>query len=111
MFNGGFGGLGNIMKQAQAVQEKMKQVKAEIAKMEAEGQSGSGMVKVVLTGDHQVRRVSLDPSLKEEDIDMIEDLITAAFNDAANKIDQKSKQKMEQVSSGLPLPKGFMDMF
>ncbi|MBQ8707666.1 MAG: YbaB/EbfC family nucleoid-associated protein [Succinivibrionaceae bacterium] len=105
-----FGGFGNIMKQAQVVQEKMKRVKEEIEKLEIEGQAGSGSVKVVISGRHIVRKVTIDPSLKDDDIDMIEDLVAAAFNDATTKLEAESKARMEKASAGLPLPKGIMDM-
>ena len=111
MFNGGLGNLGNLMRQAQVMQDKMKTVKEDIEKLEVEGQSGSGLVKVVLTGAHQVRRITLGPSLKDEDLDMLADLVATAFNDAAGKIGEESKKKMEKATAGLPIPKGLMDMF
>jgi hypothetical protein len=110
MFNG-IGGLGNIMKQAQMMQDKVKKVKEEIEKIEVEGQSGAGLVKVLVTGKHSVRKVTLDPSLKDEELDMLEDLIAAAFNDAVGKIEAESQQKMEKATAGMPIPKGLMDMF
>ena len=105
---GGKGGLGNIMKQAQQMQEKMQQVQEEIAKTEVVGESGAGMVKVTLNGAHNCRRLEIDPSLLNEDEkEMLEDLIAAAFNDAARRIDEMQQEKMAQVSGGLQLPPGF----
>ena len=80
---GGKGGLGNLMKQAQQMQEKMQQMQEEIAKLEVTGESGAGLVKVTINGAHNCRRVEIDPSLLEDDKDMLEDLVAAAFNDAA----------------------------
>lgn len=105
MFNGG--GLGNILKQAQAVQANLKKAQDEIDQLEVEGQSGAGLVKVVMTGSHNVRKVTIDPSLKDEDLDMLEDLVAAACNDAAQKVDAASKEKMAKATGGMPLPPGF----
>ncbi|MCW0350342.1 YbaB/EbfC family nucleoid-associated protein [Pantoea ananatis] len=103
----GKGGLGNLMKQAQQMQDKMTQVQEEIAALEVTGESGAGMVKVTINGAHNCRRVEVDPSLLEDDKDMLEDLIAAAFNDAARRIDEVQKEKMASVSSGMQLPPGF----
>jgi len=103
----GKGGLGNLMKQAQQMQDKMAQVQEEIAALEVTGESGAGMVKVTIHGAHNCRRVEVDPSLLEDDKDMLEDLIAAAFNDAARRIDEVQKEKMASVSSGMQLPPGF----
>ncbi|WP_405422578.1 YbaB/EbfC family nucleoid-associated protein [Pantoea stewartii] len=103
----GKGGLGNLMKQAQQMQDKMAQVQEEIAALEVTGESGAGMVKVTINGAHNCRRVEVDPSLMEDDKDMLEDLIAAAFNDAARRIDEAQKEKMASVSSGMQLPPGF----
>ena len=100
------GGLGNMMKQAQKMQADMQKAQEEIANMEAEGQSGGGMVKVVMNGRHEVRRVELDDSLMEDDKEMIEDLLAAAVNDAVRKIEQESADKMSGVTAGLNLPGG-----
>ncbi len=100
------GGLGNLMKQAQLVQENMKKLQEQIAIMEIEGQAGSGMVKVVMTGRHEVKRVTIDPGLLSEDRDMLEDLIAAAFNDAARRVEAVTQEKMAGVTAGLPLPPG-----
>ena len=100
------GGIGNLMKQAQLMQENMKKLQEQLAVMEIEGQAGSGLVKVVMTGRHEVKRVSIDPKLLAEDRDMLEDLVTAAYNDAARKIDETTQQKMAAATAGLPLPPG-----
>ncbi|OAT33887.1 hypothetical protein M975_0422 [Buttiauxella brennerae ATCC 51605] len=103
----GKGGLGNIMKQAQQMQEKMAQVQEEIAQMEVTGESGAGLVKVTINGAHNCRRVEIDPSLMEDDKEMVEDLVAAAFNDAARRIGEAQKEKMAGVSNGMQLPPGF----
>ncbi|MCW9014283.1 MAG: YbaB/EbfC family nucleoid-associated protein [Gammaproteobacteria bacterium] len=100
------GGLGNMMKQAQKMQADMQKAQEEIANMEVEGQSGGGMVKVVMNGRHEVRRVELDDSLMEDDKEMIEDLLAAAVNDAVRKIEQESSDKMSGVTAGMNLPGG-----
>ena len=97
---GGKGGLGGLMKQAQQMQEKMQKMQEEIAQMEVTGESGAGLVKVTINGAHNCRRVEIDPSL-------LEDLVAAAFNDAARRIDETQKEKMASVSSGMQLPPGF----
>ncbi|MBC7003871.1 YbaB/EbfC family nucleoid-associated protein [Photobacterium sp. BZF1] len=103
----GKGGMANMMKQAQQMQERMQQMQEEIANMEVTGESGAGLVKVTLTGSHSVRRVELDESLMEDDKDMLEDLIAAAFNDAARRIEEAQKEKMAGVTGGMNLPAGF----
>ena len=100
------GGLGGLMKQAQKMQEDMQKAQQEIAAMEITGQSGGGLVSIVLNGRHECKRVSIDQSLFDDDKDMIEDLVTAAFNDAAHKIDEASKERMANVTAGMPLPPG-----
>jgi len=100
------GQLSGLMKQAQQMQENLKKVQDEIAGMEIEGQSGAGMVKVVMTGRHDVRRVSIDPSLLAEDKDMLEDLVAAAINDAVRRVEGATQEKMASVTAGLPLPPG-----
>jgi len=99
--------LAGLMKQAQAMQDNMKKVQEAIAALEVEGQAGAGMVKVVMTGRHDVKRVTIDPSLLGEDKDMLEDLIAAAVNDAVRKIEAASQEKMASVAGGLGLPAGF----
>ena len=100
------GGMGNIMKQAQAMQDKMQKVQAEIAAMEVTGEAGAGLVKVTMLGNHNVRRVSIDDSLMQDDKDMLEDLIAAAINDAVRRVDETSKERMAAVTGGLQLPPG-----
>jgi len=101
------GGIGNLMKQAQQMQENMQKLQAKLAEMEVEGESGAGLVKVTMTGKHDVKRVSIDPSLLADDKDMLEDLIAAAINDAVRKIDSVTQEKMSSATAGLPLPPGF----
>ncbi|CUA83280.1 YbaB/EbfC family nucleoid-associated protein [Pseudidiomarina woesei] len=106
MFKGG--GLGNMMKQAQQMQERMQKAQAEIANLEVTGEAGAGMVKVTMMGNHNVRRVSIDPSLfEDDDSEMIEDLVAAAINDAVRRVEQTSKDKMAEVTGGMNLPPGF----
>ena len=100
------GGLGNMMKQAQKMQADMQKAQEEIANMEVEGQSGGGMVKVQMNGRHEVRRVEIDPSLMEDDKEMIEDLLAAAVNDAVRRIETESSEKMSGVTAGMNLPGG-----
>ncbi|AXR07131.1 YbaB/EbfC family nucleoid-associated protein [Salinimonas sediminis] len=101
------GGMGNIMKQAQQMQERMQKVQEELADLEVTGEAGAGMVKVTVTCNHNVRRVDIDPSLMEDDKDMLEDLVAAAFNDAVRRIQETSKERMGDVTGGMPLPPGF----
>jgi hypothetical protein len=101
------GGLGNIMKQAQQMQEKMQKAQEEIANMEVNGESGAGMVKIVMTGKHDVKRVTIDPNLLKEDKEMLEDLIAAAINDANRKAEQATQEKMGGMADGMNLPAGF----
>ena len=100
------GAMGNMMKQAQKMQEDMKKAQEEIANMEVEGQSGGGMVKVVMNGRHELRKVELDDSLMSDDKEMIEDLLAAAVNDAVRKIEQQSSERMSGVTAGMNLPGG-----
>ncbi|NPE72083.1 YbaB/EbfC family nucleoid-associated protein, partial [Dickeya dadantii] len=88
-------------------QEKMQKAQEEIANLEVTGESGAGLVKVTINGAHNCRRVEIDPSLMEDDKEMLEDLIAAAFNDAARRIAEVQQEKMASVSSGIPLPPGF----
>jgi DNA-binding YbaB/EbfC family protein len=101
------GGLGQLMKQAQMMQENMKKVQEQLAAMEVEGQAGAGMVKVIMNGRHDVKRVSIDPSLLADDKDMLEDLVAAAVNDAVRKIDATSQEKLGALTAGMGLPPGF----
>ncbi|PPI86320.1 YbaB/EbfC family nucleoid-associated protein [Candidatus Pantoea edessiphila] len=101
------GGLSNLMKQAQQMQERMTKVQKEIALLEVTGESGAGLVKVTINGSHNCRLVKIAPSLLEDDKDMLEDLIAAAFNDAARRIDDIQKEKMASLSSDMHIPLGF----
>ncbi|MCU0840227.1 MAG: YbaB/EbfC family nucleoid-associated protein [Thiobacillaceae bacterium] len=100
------GGIGNLMKQAQAMQENLQKAQARIAEMEVEGQSGAGLVKVVMTGKHDVKRVAIDASLMTDDKEMLEDLIAAAVNDAVRKVEATTQEMMAGVTAGMPLPPG-----
>lgn len=100
------GGLGNLMKQAQKMQEDMARVQEELANMEISGQAGGGMVKVVMTGRHDLKRVSIDDSLMSDDKEMLEDLIAAAVNDAVRQLEQTSQERMSGLTSGMNLPGG-----
>jgi hypothetical protein len=105
------GGLGNLMKQAQQMQEQMQRQLAEaqeaLAKMEITGEAGGGMVKVIMSGRHDVRRVIIDPSLMGDDKEMLEDLLAAAVNDAVQRVESETQSKMSGLTSGLNLPPGF----
>ncbi|AOF83454.1 MULTISPECIES: YbaB/EbfC family nucleoid-associated protein [unclassified Methyloversatilis] len=100
------GGIGGLMKQAQQMQENMKKMQDQLATVEVEGQSGAGMVKVVMTCKHDVRRVSIDPSVMD-DREMLEDLLAAAVNDAVRRVEATTAEKMAGFTSGLNLPPGF----
>jgi DNA-binding YbaB/EbfC family protein len=101
------GALGQIMRQAQQMQDNMKRVQDEIARMEVSGEAGAGMVKVVLTGKYQCRSVEINPDALKEDKEFVEDLIAAAINDAAQKVEETSKAKLGAVTAGMQLPPGF----
>ena len=98
--------LAGLMKQAQQMQENMKRMQDELATVEVEGQSGAGMVKVVMTCRHDVKRVSIDPSLLGDDKDMLDDLVAAAVNDAVRRVEQQSAERMQGMMAGLRLPPG-----
>lgn len=100
------GQLGNLMKQAQKMQADAQKAQEEIAKLEVEGQAGGGLVKIVMTGSHEARRVSIDESLFEDDKDMLEDLVAAAINDASQKVKKETEQRMGAVTAGMNLPGG-----
>jgi hypothetical protein len=102
----GKGGLGNMMKQAQEMQEKMKKAQEEIANLEVTGEAGAGMVKVTMTGRHDVKRVEIDPSLMDDDKELVEDLVAAAINAAVRKVEETTKEKMAGATDGLNLPPG-----
>ena len=101
------GNIGNMMKQAQAMQANMQKVQAEIATLEVTGESGGGMVKVTMSGKHEVKRVQIEPQVISEDREMLEDLIAAAINDAVNRVETQSQARMSSVMSGVALPPGF----
>ena len=103
----GLGDMGKMMKQAQEMQEKMQKMQEEAANATATGEAGAGLVKVTMTGRHDVRKVEIDPSLMSEDTEMLEDLLAAAVNDAVRRVEQLSKDKMAELTAGLPLPPGF----
>ena len=99
--------LGQMMKQAQAMQENLKKAQEELAFIEVTGEAGSGLVKILMTCKHEVKRVSIDASLMTDDKEMLEDLIAAAFNDAARKAEETSEAKMGKLTGGMPgLPGG-----
>ncbi len=100
------GNIAQLMQQAQKVQENMKKAQQELASLEVTGQAGGGLVEVLMSGQHEVRRVNIDPEIAD-DRDMIEDLVAAAFNDAVNRVQQASQEKMQGLTGGLPLPPGF----
>jgi nucleoid-associated protein EbfC len=100
------GNIGNMMKQAQAMQANMQKVQAEIALLEVTGESGGGMVKVQMTGKHEVKRVTIEPAVSGEDREMLEDLVAAAINDAVHKVETQISQKMAAVTAGMQLPPG-----
>ena len=101
------GGMAGLMKQTQQMQEKMQKMQEELANAEVTGQSGAGLVSVVMTGRHDVRRVTIDESLLTEDKEVLEDLIAAAVNDAVRKVEKNSQEKMAGMTAGLNLPDGF----
>jgi hypothetical protein len=98
--------LAGLMKQAQAMQDNLKKAQDELATIEVEGQSGAGLVKIVMTCKHDVKRVTIDPSLLAEDKDMLEDLVAAAFNDGLRRAEETSAEKMGKLTAGMPLPPG-----
>ena len=100
------GGIGNMMKQAQLLQANMQKAQAEIDAMEVTGESGGGMVKVTLNGKHEARRVQIDPAVPLDDREMIEDLVAAAINDAAQRLEQQTQQRMAAAMGGMNLPAG-----
>jgi DNA-binding YbaB/EbfC family protein len=100
-------GLGDLMKQAQAMQENMQKMQQDIANIEVQGESGAGMVKVTMNGRHDVSKVDVDASLLSEDKTLLEDLLAAAVNDAVHKIEKANKEKMSSLTAGLNLPPDF----
>jgi nucleoid-associated protein EbfC len=100
------GGIGNLMRQAQQIQENMQKAQAELASIEVTGESGGGMVKVTVNGRHEAQRVAIEPSLLAGDKEMLEDLLAAAINDAGRKLESKVQEKYAGLMSGLNLPPG-----
>ncbi len=100
------GGLGNLMRQAQQMQENMQKAQAELADLEVVGEAGAGMVKVVMSGRHEAKRVTIEPKLLGEDREMLEDLVAAAFNDAVRKVASRTQEKYAGLMSGMNLPPG-----
>lgn len=98
--------FGNMMKQAEALQRNMQKAQEEIAQLEVTGESGAGMVKVTMTGKHEVKRVQIEPAVIGEDREMLEDLVAAAINDAVPRVESESQQRMSSLMSGLRLPPG-----
>ncbi|CAD6873000.1 YbaB/EbfC family nucleoid-associated protein [Methylomonas sp. BW4-1] len=103
--------LAGIMQQAQKMQDNLKKAQEELGAMEVQGESGGGLVTIVMTGKREVRKVSIDPSLVGDDKDMLEDLVAAAINDAVHKVGKMKKEKMADVTAGIPIPPGFQMPF
>ncbi len=101
------GGLGNLMKQAQEMQQKMQEAQAEIASLEVTADAGAGMVKVTMSGRHDVKKIDIDESLMKEDKELLEDLVAAAVNAAVRKVEETTKEKMAGMTAGVNLPPGF----
>ncbi len=101
------GNMNELMKQAQAMQEKMQKMQEDVAKLEVTGESGAGLVKIVMNGRHDVRSVTLDSSLLNEDKEILEDLIAAAINDAVRKVESNSQEQMQKLTGGMQMPPGF----
>ena len=100
------GNIGNMMKQAQALQQNMQKVQLEIAALEVIGESGGGMVRVTMTGKHEVKRVQIEPAVIGDDREMLEDLVAAALNDAVHKVEARTQEKMSAAMGGMKLPPG-----
>jgi nucleoid-associated protein EbfC len=100
-------GLGDLMKQAQEMQANMQKMQEDLAKAEVTGAAGAGLVSVVMTGRHDVKRVHIDASLMSEDKEMLEDLLAAAVNDAVRKIESQNREPMEKMTNGMGIPPGF----
>ncbi|MDX1626441.1 MAG: YbaB/EbfC family nucleoid-associated protein [Wenzhouxiangellaceae bacterium] len=100
------GNIAQLMQQAQKMQENLKKAQAELADLEVTGQAGAGMVSVTMNGRHEVRKVEIDPSAGD-DLEMLEDLVAAAVNDAVNRVQEASREKMSGLTGGMPLPPGF----
>ncbi|MCL7421909.1 MAG: YbaB/EbfC family nucleoid-associated protein [Methylobacter sp.] len=103
--------LGNLMQQAQKMQEDIKKAQEELASMQVMGEAGGGLVTILMTGKREARKVTIDDSLLAEDKDMLEDMVAAAINDAVNKVSKMKKEKMADITAGIPLPPGFQMPF
>ncbi len=101
------GALGDMMKKAQEMQENLQKAQRELANREVTGEAGGGMVSVIMRGTHEVTRVRIDPELIGEDVEMLEDLIAAAINDAVHKVEKSNQAAMQEITAGLNLPPGF----
>lgn len=101
------GGMGDLMKKAQQMQEEMQKAQEEAAKAEVTGEAGAGLIKVVMNGRHDVRKVEIDPSLMSEEREILEDLLAAAVNDAVRRVEEAQKERMSSMMSGMGLPPGF----
>ncbi|WP_119344480.1 YbaB/EbfC family nucleoid-associated protein [Facilibium subflavum] len=99
--------MGKLMQQAQKIQEQMKKKQDELQNLTVEGSAGAGLVKVIMTGKHDVKKVEIDPSLLSEDKEMLEDLLAAAVNDAVRRVEEKTQGDMSELAQGLNLPPGF----
>ncbi len=97
----------NILKQAQQVQEQMQRAKDDVARIEVQGEAGAGMAKVIMTGNHDIRRVEIEPALLSGDKQVLEDLIAAAVNDANRRVEAATQERMSKVAAGMGLPPGF----
>lgn len=100
------GPIGNLMQQAQRMQENLKRAQDELAQVEVNGQAGAGMVQVTMSARMEVRRVRIDPKIAADDVEMLEDLVAAAFNDAVNKANEETQKRMSEATAGMPLPPG-----
>jgi nucleoid-associated protein EbfC len=100
------GGLGNLMRQAQQMQAGLKKAQEELGNLEVTGESGGGMVKVVMTGRHDVKQISIDPALLQDDKEMLEDLVAAAVNDANRRVEAVTQERMSGLTAGMNLPPG-----
>lgn len=102
------GNLGNMMRQAQQMQANLQKLQEELAAAEVTGEAGGGLVKVVMTGKHEVRRVTIDPGLLGEDREMLEDMVAAGINDAVKRVEEMVKERMSSLTAGMPMPPGMM---
>ena len=101
------GGIGNLLKQAQQMQDGLRKAQEQLAREEVTGESGGGLVKITMNGNHEVRRVEIDDSLVGDDREMLEDLVASAFNDAARRVAEKMQENMSGLTAGMNLPPGF----